>query len=345
MSLQLKPYILLFLVIVLGKKTSAQDIHFTMFDLSPLTLNPALIGDFHGTFRVTGNYRIQWPTIAKYQTPAFGIDAPLFRGLGKNDWISLGLAAYQDKAGEEFGLKKTGGWIGGSYHLALKQDGSTLLSLGVQSGGTARSLNGTPRFQDPSDPAFPVSASGADDNKKTTTDLNAGLLFRTTLNKAKTSGLNIGFSLYHLSQPNGALGGGGTGMGRTSGNDKQNMLINGHAQMSLPRGDLLTFIPGIVVHLSGGNFEAAGQLKGELLINQEKDFAIIGGFGYRVGDAAIAIFGARIKDLKVGLAYDFNISGATASTSGIGGYELGVSYIAKIYKKPVVKPVIFCPRF
>ena len=341
MSLKLKPYLLIFAGIVLTCKTLAQDIHFTMFDMSPLTLNPAFIGDFSGTFRVTGNYRIQWPTIAKYQTPAFGIDAPLFRGLGKNDWISLGLAAFQDKAGDEFGLKKTGGWIGGSYHLSLKKDGSSLLSLGVQSGGTARSLNGTPRFQDPTDPAFP---GGGDENKKTSTDLNAGLLFRTALNKAKTSALNIGLALYHLSQPNASLGSGGPG-GPTGGSDQQKMLINAHGQMILPRGDLLTFIPGIVVHLSGGNFEAAAQLKGELLVNREKDFAVMGGLGYRVGDAAFAILGARLKDLRVGLAYDFNISGATASTSGIGGYELGVSYIAKIYKKPVVKPVIFCPRF
>jgi len=345
MSVKLKPYLFILMGIVLGNKTLAQDIHFTMFDMSPLTLNPAFIGDFSGTFRVTGIYRIQWPTIAKYQTPAFGIDAPLFRGIGKNDWISLGLAAFQDKAGDEFGLKKTGGWIGGSYHLSLKKDGSTLLSLGVQSGGTTRSLDGTPRFQDPSDPAFPGSSAGAGDNKKTSTDLNAGLLFRTALNKAKTSALNIGLSLYHLSQPNSALGGGGTGAGQTPGNDKQNMLINAHAQMVLPQGDLLTFIPGVVVHLAGGNFETAGQLKGELLVNREKDFAVMGGLGYRVGDAAFALFGARLKDLRVGLAYDFNISGATASTSGIGGYELGVSYIAKIYKKPVVKPVIFCPRF
>jgi hypothetical protein len=123
------------------------------------------------------------------------------------------------------------------------------------------------------------------------------------------------------------------------------MLINAHAQMRLPYGDLLAFIPGVVLHSLSGNFELAGQLKGELLVNKENDFAIQAGAGYRAGDAAFAIFGGRYKDLVVGLAYDFNISGATTSTSGIGGYELGVSYIAKIYKKPAVKPVIFCPRF
>ncbi len=345
MPMSSKTYLFALTGLLFSLTARAQDIHFTMFDMSPLTLNPALIGDFHGTFRITGNYRIQWPTIAKYKTPAFGIDAPLFRGLGKNDWISFGLAAYQDKAGDEFGLKKTSGWIGGSYHLALKKDGSSLISIGVQSGGTSRSFDGIPRFQDPSDPAFPGSSGGGNDNKRTFADINAGLLFRNALNKEKTSWLNMGLSLYHLSQPNSALGGGGGGTGQTPGQDKQNVLINAHAQMIIPRGDLLQFVPGVVLHSAGGNFEVAGQLKGEMLINREKDFSVIGGLGYRVSDAAFAIFGARFKDLKVALAYDFNISGATSSTSGIGGYELGVSYIAKIYKKPVVKPVIFCPRF
>ena len=328
-------------------QVDAQDIHFTMFDLSPLTLNPGLIGDFNGTFRITGNYRIQWPTIAKYQTPAIGVDAPLFRGLRKKDWISFGIAAYQDRAGEgsAFQLRKTSGWLGGSYHAPMNKAGTTVLSLGVQSGGTTRSLQGTPRFGDPSDPQFP---SGGGDNKKTYADLNVGLVLSSILNKDKTSALNMGVSMYHLTQPNGSLGstpGGGSGGNTGGSSDKQDVLINAHAIMSIPRGDLLKFYPGVVLHSLAGNVELAAQLKGEMLINKERDFAIVGGAGYRIGDAAFAIFGARVKDLKVGLAYDFNLSGATASTSGVGGYELGVSYIVKIYKKPDVKPVIFCPRF
>lgn len=323
-----------------------QDIHYTMFDLSPLTLNPALIGDFNGTFRITGNYRIQWPTIAKYQTPSFGIDAPLFKGLRKKDWISFGIAAVQDKAGEDaaFQLRKISGWIGGSYHAPMNKAGTSVLSLGVQSGGTSRSIVGNPRFGDPSDPSFPA---GQQDNKKSYADLNVGLVLNSILNKEKTSALSMGVSLYHLTKPNGSLGSSsnpnpGTG---GAGSDKQDVLLNAHAIMTIPYGDVLKFTPGIIIHSLAGNFEVAGQLKGELLINKEKDFAIAGGIGYRLGDAAFAIFGGRMKDLKVGLAYDFNLSGATPSTSGIGGYELGVSYIVKIYKKPDLTPVIFCPRY
>lgn len=83
MQIKSNTFILLVVGLLGYMVPKAQDIHFTMFDLSPLTLNPGLIGDFNGTFRVTGNYRIQWPTIAKYQTPSIGIDAPLLKGFRK----------------------------------------------------------------------------------------------------------------------------------------------------------------------------------------------------------------------------------------------------------------------
>jgi hypothetical protein len=49
--------------------------------------------------------------------------------------------------------------------------------------------------------------------------------------------------------------------------------------------------------------------------------------------------------LKVGVAYDVNMSGLNVATQGNGAFEIGLSYIAKISKMPVVKPVLFCPRF
>ena len=331
------------------QRSAAQDIHFTMFDLSPLTINPAFIGDFNGTFRVTGNYRIQWPTIAKYSTPAYAIDAPLFKGLRKDDWISVGLAATQDKSGEDaFQTKRTSAWIGGSYHAVLNKKTGSILSLGVQSGSTSRGFLGNPRFADPTDPAYPAGSGPTGTgskltNKKSNTDLNVGLLYRTSLNKDQTSLLNVGVSMYHLTAPTKSSP--GTGTGTTTTTNKAQVLMNAHAQMRIAYSDVLAFIPGVVIHSLRGNFEVAGQVKGELLINKTMDFAIQAGAGYRVGDAAFAIFGARYKDFVAGLAYDFNVSGASLSTSGVGGYELGVSYIAKLYKKPVVKPVIFCPRF
>ena len=60
----MKKIVLLLLIGFPLLKTFAQDANFSQFYASPLTLNPALTGKFHGTLRVAGNYRNQWPTIS-----------------------------------------------------------------------------------------------------------------------------------------------------------------------------------------------------------------------------------------------------------------------------------------
>jgi len=83
----------------------AQDIHWTQFTMSPLTLNPAFTGDFEGTFRIGGIYRDQYnfvrgrnPGGKGFRTPSFFVDVPIIM-LRKRDWVSAGIVAYADKAG------------------------------------------------------------------------------------------------------------------------------------------------------------------------------------------------------------------------------------------------------
>jgi hypothetical protein len=67
-----------------------------------------------------------------------------------------------------------------------------------------------------------------------------------------------------------------------------------------------------------------------------------GGLGYRLGDAMEVLVGVDYKDLRVGLSYDLTLSQLRAPNNA---FELAVSYIARIYKRPKIDPVIFCPRF
>jgi hypothetical protein len=48
--------------------------------------------------------------------------------------------------------------------------------------------------------------------------------------------------------------------------------------------------------------------------------------------------------VRVGFAYDIDMSSAAIGSKGVGGFEIVASYIGKIYKKPKLKPEIFCPR-
>ena len=59
----MKHFFTLLVLVFITAITQAQDPHFSQFFSSPLTINPAFTGKFNGSFRVTGNYRNQWPTI------------------------------------------------------------------------------------------------------------------------------------------------------------------------------------------------------------------------------------------------------------------------------------------
>ena len=53
----------------------SQDIHYSQFYSSPLTLNPALTGVNDCTYRIAAMYRNQWQSVTDpYQTPSISFD-------------------------------------------------------------------------------------------------------------------------------------------------------------------------------------------------------------------------------------------------------------------------------
>lgn len=78
----------------------AQDVHFSQFDLAPLTLNPAQAG-VHHDIRAVGNYRDQWNSIGGfgYKTIGMGVDFSTLKKPGKAYWLGSGFSFYNDKAG------------------------------------------------------------------------------------------------------------------------------------------------------------------------------------------------------------------------------------------------------
>jgi hypothetical protein len=62
--------------------------------------------------------------------------------------------------------------------------------------------------------------------------------------------------------------------------------------------------------------------------------------------------GFEYKGLTVGAAYDFNLSGLSVNRNNYNGvnpramgFEVALSYIAKIYKDLVIEEVLYNPRF
>src|SRR5580704_13053357 len=80
---------------------NAQDSHFSQFYASPLTLNPALTGNFNGFYRISGIDRNQDPGLSQsnpaFSTPSIAVDVSLLKNLIKNGALGVGLVFLNDQ--------------------------------------------------------------------------------------------------------------------------------------------------------------------------------------------------------------------------------------------------------
>lgn len=68
-----------------------QDIHFSQFYMSPMTLNPALTGVMNCNTRIVGNYRNQWASVLgrnAYNTYSVSYDQKM--PVGRYDYFGFG---------------------------------------------------------------------------------------------------------------------------------------------------------------------------------------------------------------------------------------------------------------
>ena len=349
----LKGLLFLFFISLAATSTTAQEIHFTQFYLSPLTTNPAYTGAFEGTFRIGGIYRDQWGgvTSSPYRTPSFYVDAPLLM-VGKRSWLGVGGMVYGDKAGA---LKLATSQAMGSValHMALDKKSKSIFSFAVQAGYTSRKLDLTAaRFADGIESGstsreFNSAGMVEGDFNSNVFDLNVGVLLKSQINKGMR--MELGASLKHLLTPDYHLNIGATGDSTTTSPSQEawdlpaNFLF--HGQFFIDLNDKWVAKPAFLFQTLSGANEIMVQAIGGYHLNEAKDMTLNFGIGYRLRDATKFIVGMDYKQFKAGIAYDLTVSDLADAPGTAGGFELGVSYIARIFKKPTVDPVIFCPRF
>ena len=64
MKMKSKYIIIIMLSFLYVSKLAAQDFHLSQYDAAPMFLNPALVGQFEGKYRVHGQYRTQWGSVS-----------------------------------------------------------------------------------------------------------------------------------------------------------------------------------------------------------------------------------------------------------------------------------------
>ena len=361
--------LLLSLSILITGNLQSQDIHYTLFNYSPLTLNPALTGAYQGSFRIGGIYRDQWGSVLsnQFQTPSFYADAPLFLiGKKKKNWLGVGAVLFSDKAGFA-GLSNNGIMGSAALHIPTDKKATSVFTIGVQVGMRSRNVDADKLcFEGDLGPiglgcsdqsGVFVGGNSADLDasqleNSSFLDFSAGLLYRSE--STKQTDVTIGLSVNHITSPNYALlplmttdTTTGTGFDRSETDLPLRIALHGEFNFDMSKKWELT--PTFLINQITNMNELALQGWLGYKLKEKKtddiDVKLRFGVGYRVGDAAKLLLGMDYGAFRAAVAYDVNISTLKSETNTVGGFELALSYIAKIYKEPEIKPSIFCPKF
>jgi len=331
-------------------------------------VNPANAGAFSGSYRVSGIYSDKQLAITpnRFQTLTVSADAPIIRGIRKQDWIGVGVQAdLIGDSGSSFTppnentlnpsalQSMTFIKVGLAYHLSLDKKQTNILTLGVQYSNGNRGYNRLTQndarvfpqaklldldIQEFNGNQSPGGGAGANPNDRISQgikDWSSGILFNA---RRKNSDLKLGIALEGIFRPIVSF------VQTKDSTENKYRGINFHGEYDMTINPRVHIIPGFYYYNLGPATAFNVNTHATYHLDPEKDLKLTAGLGTRNLRAIIFYAGAIIKDIKVGVAFDMDISTAVLGSNNVGGFELCASYMGKIYKKPKPKPVIFCPR-
>ncbi|MFM7022923.1 MAG: PorP/SprF family type IX secretion system membrane protein [Flavobacteriales bacterium] len=304
----------------------AQDIHFTQFYEPAMTLNPSNAGKFNGDWRFNGIYRSQWSAIVKpFVTTALGYDQPLTI-LDQN----FGVGGYYvfDRSGDgRLTMNKV--MLSLAYH---KNFSGNLISLGVQGGYVNKNINYSyltfPGQYDNSTGGFNGNLSNGEsfaNDKINYLDLNAG--FGWSRRISSKLAMDLGYSLFHFNSPK------ETFMQQTNQLQRRH-VVNASARYDLNSKSFLTPNFLYMYDKKASDLVVGANYNYKMMANKMKLTTVFAGIVIRDGfartfDATSVIFGAEIRDFRVGIAYDINMSQLSSATNYRGAFEIAITYIAR----------------
>lgn len=334
--------------LVLAQSTEAQDVHFSQYFTSPMTLNPALTGLTQSDYRIAANYRNQWSAVNShpYTTATLSYDMASMRGQFANgDYLGFGVLGLFDKAGSGALQNVTIG-LSAAYHKAFGVDKQHTISLGVQGVLVQKSIDQskvtTEDMYDFSTKSFTLASSDILSNKDLTyPDFAAGILYSGRVSEHAT--VFGGVSMYHLSRPVETFLGG------------KHQLYNRfatYAGTQIDMNERTVFYGSTLLQLQGPNTSimAGGAVGFVLNPGYDKEYSKASifylGSWYRYGDAIVPYVGFEWSKAQIGLSYDANLSGFSPATNGNGAYEISVIFNGAINKAdPIQRFVTGCPKF
>ncbi len=312
----------------------AQDIHFSQFYMSPLTLNPACAGAFKDV-DATLNYRNQWGSVSSpYKTMEAAVDLRAFQKKWKSGFLGLGLNVYNDVAGDG-NLTTTMVDLSLAGHVRI--DNHQLLSAGVQGGFGQSSIQVSNLSWDNQWNGFEYNSqlpSGETFKNQSFLypDVGAGVLYQYNKGEMYVSGndnlqSDIGFSVSHINQPMQTF--------YASSTDQLYMKYTLHGNMTFGlKNTPLSLMPGFVFYRQGPTQEImVGSLVKYTLKEDSKYTGYVKGASialgayYRWNDAVVISSLMEFANYAIGVSYDVNVSDLRTASNGLGGIELALRYV------------------
>jgi len=323
-------------------QTSSQDVHFSQFYSSPLTLNPALTGLSNGSYRLTAIYRSQYAQFNGFETIGASFDMPAMRSVLGQDHLGLGVQLFNDQAGD--GQLNNVSILGSlAYHKALDRGQRNYLSIGVQGGFVQKSLQFLQLIfpnQITTDGADPLIANGepVQDQVFEYFDLNAGLMFSSRFTDNISA--YLGSSYYHLTEPLESFLGA---------NERIGSRLTIHAGSEIFLNDQVSLSPSFIyMDQTGAQEISVGTALGYYFAqNSRSNFstALFLGTWFRMSGELIMLGGIDYNDFRFGISYDLVPSNFAPVNSTQGGFEISVVYIGNLFDAKKRYPLLYCPRF
>lgn len=319
-----------FSILALSLGLKAQDPHFNQYYTFASQLNPSLVGNYDGSYRLAVLYRNQWGSAlsrSAYNTVGADVDFSFLEGYLRHSKLAVGVGVLNDRSGEA-GLSYTNATLSVAYHQGFGKDGSHRLSIGLQGGFIQKRVD---------NPTFGDQFIGHDQTTGATQenfgrgfyngDFSAGLYWKSNFKDKIRFGLGVG--AYHLIEPKENLIATGA-----HGNQYRKFTADFNLEAFFGKKNNISISPEFVFLSQGPAREIMPGLFFGYYFQTgfRKNNSLHAGLRYRVGDAVVAMAQVEFRNIRLGFGYDVNVSALKATTKNRGGFEISLSYVGESIK-------------
>ena len=313
---------------------SQQDKNLSIWYYTPVLYNAGAISTGEEDVSFTTNFRSQWLTIPEpgigMRTNTFNAEFKIQDGLMGTNNFGIGLNALNEETGEA-GLLTTNVSIPINYTIQL--DKKNKLSIGIAPGFYQQSVNRSAQtWESEWDGQNYVPGKNTElgiNNGYGTIDLGTGLFYQHLYrNNTRIFG---GLAFNHLTRQKINFSFAGERM-------YVNTVISAGADITTKKRDLRVQ-PNMIFFRSGPGYNLMGGVTLEHILREGSEITTINktvcvnyGFYYRHKDAISATFGFKIKGVRIGLAFDANVSYLSQATNSVGAVEVYFKTM-HLYKK------------